>query len=522
MKDANKTINALQQVLDLNDKDINKTWLSILKTHIKTISSTGGKEDFSDDVIFQPAGVLEFDLLDSTTVGEVGVLYEYSLAYVDRDSRKERGQFFTPDDVATFMASKNRLFPEGVWLDPCSGVGNLSAALLEAQEDPEHFLLNNLILQDIDSLALLIARTLFALKYQHAEEKFFDKIEPKFVVKNFLEEEPEPHNYVIVNPPYLATTMNSKFKTAKTRDLYAYFLEKISDTSEGVISITPQSYLNSGKFDVLREILFSTYQEIDFYAFDNMPDTIFKGFKYGSLNTNTSNSVRASIMVAKRSDAKKYRSTGMLRWVAAERPILFTQVDSQLEEFKIKNKSQLIPKIGEGLSNFYADTTQISSLFKDLLSTSQTEYKLIVPATPRYFISAVKRELNRSSYHTLCFDTKKNMETAYLLLNSSYMYWWWRVNDGGMTVAKQTILSLPLRSIDLSSKESLTLIEALEQSETDNLVVKKNAGLLNENVRHPESLIHRLNRHLFSEEVSNLLLKVHRNSFVSPLDVVPE
>jgi type I restriction-modification system DNA methylase subunit len=46
---------------------------------------------------------------------------------------KEDGQYFTPDDVAQLMAKKSLNFPENrIWVDPCSGVGNLSFWLIKS------------------------------------------------------------------------------------------------------------------------------------------------------------------------------------------------------------------------------------------------------------------------------------------------------------------------------------------------------------------------------------------------------
>src|SRR5690606_33442766 len=123
----------------------------------------------------------------------------------------------------------------------------------------------------------------------------------------------------ILNPPYAQTVADEKFKTFAARDLYAYFLEKIIDTSEGFISITPQSFTHSTKFTALRELLINKYENISIYSFDNMPDSIFKGIKFGSINTNTVNSTRAAITVAHKSKNKNHKMTPLLRWVSSTR-----------------------------------------------------------------------------------------------------------------------------------------------------------------------------------------------------------
>ena len=107
--------------------------------------------------------VQNFDFLDGLSVGEISVLYEYSLAYMDRDKRKQEGQYFTPDDVAQVMAKKTLTFPKNkIWIDPCSGVGNLSFWLIKYQENPENFLKNNLYLIDRDKLASIYCAIYFS------------------------------------------------------------------------------------------------------------------------------------------------------------------------------------------------------------------------------------------------------------------------------------------------------------------------------------------------------------------------
>jgi hypothetical protein len=83
------------------------------------------------------------------------------------------------------MASYSKKFSSGLWLDPCSGIGNLSWHLIAIQDDPEDFLLNNLLLSDKDELALLIARTLLTISFQNKVKDLFVKIEKNFISFDF-------------------------------------------------------------------------------------------------------------------------------------------------------------------------------------------------------------------------------------------------------------------------------------------------------------------------------------------------
>ena len=143
----------------------------------------------------------------------------------------------------------------------------------------------------------------------------------------------------------------------------------------------------------------------------------------------------------------------------------------------------------------------------ELFSSRPTRYFLHVPSAPRYFIPALKKPVQRASQKTLYFRNSKERDFAYLLINSSFMYWWWRVRDGGMTLSSETISSLPLLNFEIDKN----LISALEKSEKTNKVYKQNAGAAQENVKHPTELMNRLNK-IVIPEYAELLLSLHNNS----------
>lgn len=489
---------------------LENTWYSILATNLrksdkKDLLSILNEKEFSN------AEIQDFDFLKNLSVGEISVLYEYSLAYADRDKRKQEGQYFTPDDVAQVMAKKAATFPKNkVWIDPCSGVGNLSYWLVKHQDDPEDFIKNNLILIDRDKLALFIARFILATHFQKKEKKLYNKIKMNFVVADFLLSDNLPkHDYAILNPPYVVVEPDNRFETGEARDLYAYFLEKVIKTSEGFVSITPQTFTNGQKFNSLRRLLVSSFNAICVYCFDNVPDNIFRGIKFGSKNTNTANSTRACIIVARQNGAKQtFRITPLLRWRVKDRQKLLDSVDNFLTE--VTPGVDIFPKLQKDLLPLYEMIKSQHKMLAHLVSRRQTQYKLTVPSTPRYFISALKRSVERSSFKTLYFYSEKERNLAYLLLNSSYMYWWWRVNDGGMTISEKTLLTLPvIENITIDNK----LLSKIEHSEMTNRVVKRNAGKDNENVKHDLELIKEINKKLLPR-FANALELLHNNSVI--------
>lgn len=459
------------------------------------------------------------NLLKDLTVGEVGILYEYSLAFVNPESRKNSGQYFTPDDVAEWMAGHSKKFSSGVWLDPCCGVGNLSFPLVELQDNPEEFLTESLILADMDSLALLIARTLLTLRFHKTNDNLFKDLASRMVETNFLtyaDKLPDSiaalsPDFVIVNPPY-AAHQDERFESSKARDLYAYFMELIIKSSKGYISVTPQSYTNGAKFIKLRELIIKHHNNVEIYNFDNVPDSVFRGIKFGSTNTNTANSVRASIIVAQKTtpNVKSFKITPLFRWRSSERERMWREISKHLSPFT--PTKTIFPKHYKGLTKLYNEIlTERWEPLSSLLSTVPTEYVLTIPTTPRYYITATKRPLSRASYTLIYFKNKADMDKLYVYLNSSILYWWWRLNDGGMTLSKNTLLSLP---VEKALKHNAKFVSKLEQSELDNLVIKINAGKPQENVKHSEQLINEINTLLFKKETAVKLLATHKNSYL--------
>ena len=503
--------NARELTSYLDAHNLHQTWINLLATRISALDRFGYILESSEFAGFE---ILPTDMLKDLTIGEVGVLYEFSVSYFDSTSRKDKGQYFTPDDVAQFMVSKISHFPKGKWLDPCSGVGNLSWHLINAQEHKEDFLANDLILTDLDELSLLIARTLFTVDFQEKRPNLFNEIKDNFQVFDFLSVADSSgqltsdksalssipkHDYVIVNPPYLAISpAKTEFETAKSRDLYAYFLENIIKTSKGFVSITPQSFTNASKFVQLRKLLLRKYQNLVIYNFDNVPANVFHGIKFGSKNTNTANSIRPSVIIAHDGPGER-KITSLIRWRSSERKAMFDSVDKFLSDTELYD--DYFPKVNKVFEELFRRSSKLKTV-DSLISSNPTEYILYVPSTPRYFIPALKSPVSRQSIKKIYFNNEEDFNRAYLIINSTFAYWWWRVRDGGMTLSMETIKSIPL--VDFSIDEDL--VKELEESEKINKVFKKNAGEDQENVKHPKELLIKINEQVIPEYAEKLIV----------------
>lgn len=434
------------------------------------------------------------DVFDNMTIGEIAVCYEAFLALSDSKARKDAGQYFTPDDAAAFMAQNIRQFPDGTWVDPCCGTGVLAWHLAQQYEgDSAGFVAKQLNLVDIDPVALKTAVVLLAYFLAPGDTAGFEALAARSVAADFLHDDIPPHDFVIMNPPYASTARDDAFATAATRDLFAYFLERVATTSRGFIAVTPASYLGAPKFAGLRLLLDDHLTGGDITVFDNVPDTLFRGYKFGSSNTSKTNFVRAAVTVCP-PDEDSWRITPILRWRAASRAALLDMAPSLLAPRQIGGAGEWL-KIHPDHQGVYAQMRGWHRTIADLVVPGPTEFSLTVATTPRYYVSAAFGELSRRSKQVLHFASAHDRDLAAMTLNSSAPYLWWRWHDGGVSLTRRVLMSVPVPDIEPS------LIDDIRASEQTNIVTKLNAGIVNENVKHPFALVQRLNRAVFGADV---------------------
>ena len=483
--------------LEIDKEGLERVWRSLLTRKVEHSPSVD--KSVMLKALRTGAGVSESigDYLEGLAHNEISVLYEFSLAYDSHKSRKNSGQFFTPDDVAKEMALRARAIDDGSdWLDPCCGIGNLTLSLAKVQNDPALFLKTRMWLVDKDSLALLTAAVMLTTELGGGTKGVFTALRARSRCGDFLSSRLTKPRNIILNPPYVIVPTDHRFESYAAGDLYAYFIEHALETSRGIVAITPQSFTNGHKFRGLRKVLSDRLITSDIYCFDNVPDNIFRGVKFGSQNSNAVNSTRAAILVGttdgvfsgqKHRTERQFKITPLLRWRASERQQAFLAMDDYLTEFE---PSELpFPKIGPRQVDLFQKLQSSQRRLSDITTKRVTKYVLYIPTTPRYFITASKRALERASIRRLYFKSAKDRNLAYLLLNSNLAYWWWRVFDGGMSLSERTLMTIPIPN---NFEVDNDLVKEVQISEKKNLVTKLNAGMVAENIKHPGSLIDRL------------------------------
>lgn len=482
---VNRVVSALLHS-NVTKVEVRRSWLSAVATRV-----VAARPDIAPALLdVLGVGLHGYDHLKGLTIGEVSVCYEALLSELDRDHRKSSGQFFTPDDAAKFMAQQSTSFGAGVWLDPCCGVGNLAWHLAGVQNEPSEFVRDHLVLIDRDETALKSAIALIAADYAaEGDQEGVRMLAEKAVPRDFLARPALPaHDFMILNPPYARADEKVGYETARCRDLFAYFMERVAKTSHGYIAVTPASYLSAPKFQSLRDVIDRESGGGDVYVFDNVPDTLFRGYKFGSNNTSKTNFVRAAVTVCK-PQPDGWRVTPIIRWQAAARATMFEECSSLLAPRRLGPHGEWA-KLGPGLETVWDALLLEPRTIRDLVTSETTEYTLDVGLTPRYYISATHRRLDRGSKATLFFRSAEDRDRAAVVLNSSVPYLWWRALDGGVTLPRRVLMSVPVPCIE---KLDPRLLERLRASEEENLVIKLNAGRENENVKHPEELVQALN-----------------------------
>lgn len=454
---------------------------------------------------------LKNTLFDFDTLGD---LYEYGLAFENKDKKKALGQYYTPQDVAKVMAELllDDYFNE-VIVDVACGTGNLIIEVIKLLGTDRTIRLlesEKIALVDIDKTALNIAiyRIGLLIGLEHAQK--LDIVNHNYLeIVNLLRP-----TYVISNPPYgrLAEHQNYSDIADQSRDLYAEFMNKITNEATKAVIITPQSFLVSDKFSLLREALNSRGGG-SIYSFDNVPGNIFNGRKHGVFNTNTANSTRPSITVFKAKEMG-YRLTHLIRFKTEQRDSILNIdfLNSKLGSIK-QNLSRPLKRFKE-LELLNPGVADINDYLEHDKTKQRDDLKLTVVTSYRYFTVATKKDLDRTGKFYLYAKNETYFNYLYALLNSSWVYMWLRALDGGILITQKLLKEIPMPIISEENYIKLYWeVEDIKKLEQDYVVHKLNAGKQQESVKFDKEIRDRLNKIIFKDYAEHTDL-LHSNEEV--------
>jgi adenine-specific DNA-methyltransferase len=212
------------------------------------------------------------------------------------ETRKPKGQFFTPKQVSTYMAGlfsiprkTNRL------LDPGAGTGILTAAVCErllAKSTPT--LLSIDAYENDPDLVPLLEKTL-ALCKQRLEENghtvHYTIHEKDFILHNndyfrdltlfWKQDKPRLYDMVIANPPYYKLNKNSPQSTGMARlvsgqpNIYALFMglaARMTKPGGELVFITPRSFCSGLYYRKFRHWFIENARITNIHTFESRKD----------------------------------------------------------------------------------------------------------------------------------------------------------------------------------------------------------------------------------------------------------
>lgn len=320
-----------------------------LDDYIEDIEKLGLERTW--DIICQYAINSEGVLPGFISIKNYSELYEIGLATQDKLLKKKRGQYYTPDDVASVMSEWLYKCKGTAVCDVACGTGKLILAYLELighDEARELISSGNLYLYDCDSVALKVCKTMISIVYGLDIADSIHDILCDFLDKSVV----LPADCkVISNPPYAQIDEVQDYWEhtniiLDSKEYYSAFMEKIFRQSASAVVITPFSFMSGTKFYSLRKSM-SSFGHGFIVSFDNVPGSIFNGRKHGIFNTNTTNAVRAAITVFNSdSEVVGYRVSPLIRFKNAERKTL---LNCKILENLLPNKLQVINEKIHGL-----------------------------------------------------------------------------------------------------------------------------------------------------------------------------
>ncbi len=232
--------------------------------------------------------------LPSRFADRLGDVYAYS---VSQQHKKENGQFFTPVEIASLMASYSGFEGNSVRiLDPGCGSAILSCNLIE------HLANTNKALKNIELVAYETDSELSPISLQALDylEKWGTQqginIKTNLYTKDFIlhnsdcfnetgdlfSKPAEQFDIVISNPPYFKLSIDDKrTKVAKVivnghPNIYAIFMAlsaKLLKENGELIFITPRSYASGGYFKNFRDYFFKIIDLDMVHLFVSRKDT---------------------------------------------------------------------------------------------------------------------------------------------------------------------------------------------------------------------------------------------------------
>ena len=220
----------------------------------------------------------------------------YYASLVNQEQKKEKGQFFTPLEIAALMGSFASFSGSSLRiLDPGCGTAILSCALIEHLILDKNLHSIELVVYETDNDLIPISEKLLDYLKEwllgknvdfnyslHTKDFVLENASCLAENENLFSEKIDPFDIVISNPPYFKLPIDDKRSiAAKTvvnghPNIYAIFMAvsaKLLKQNGQLIFITPRSYASGSYFKLFREYFFKIIEIDNVHLFVSRKDT---------------------------------------------------------------------------------------------------------------------------------------------------------------------------------------------------------------------------------------------------------
>ena len=252
------------------------------------------------------------------------------------------------------------------------------------------------------------------------------------------------------NPPYgqkiLEENEHHGFSSLKSANSAAYFLEqavRIAQEKDVICQVVPISLVHSKKAISIRKFLQEHCSMINVETFDVVPGYMFNQGKSTS-STSKSITIRVAILtMVVGKPLRVLRTSKYVRWSSDEREILFDNPLIRLNKNLYEDYQW--PKIGNKESKeIMVKILQNDCTIKSILDKNGG-FKLYIADSPRYYISAVHKDLDRGQ-RVIALSSSFDRDLAQVIICSDLFYWYWRTTEGEFSLTQKCIQSMPIPS----------------------------------------------------------------------------